>query len=179
MIAMPWKESRIVDERVKFVAEVLKGERKITELCQQYAIQGRLATNGLNGTKKPGRKDWKTLGGDRKAVRTRRQSRLLKRFWNCDTSIRPGVHGSSGLPDRIRTENGRPFATTGPLGLSKLSIKWGKLGILHERIHSGEPGENGRHERMHRTLKLETATPPAFTRSRLDPALGHEAAGPV
>jgi transposase-like protein len=38
MSSMPWKESRIVDERVKFVAEVLKGERKIKELCQQYGI---------------------------------------------------------------------------------------------------------------------------------------------
>ncbi len=60
------------------------------------------------------------------------------------------------LPDPIRTDNGSPFETTGPLGLSK-------LGLLHERLQPGEPGENGRHERMHRTLKLETATPPAFT----------------
>lgn len=73
-----------------------------------------------------------------------------------------------GLPDRIRTDNGSPFATTGLLGLSKLSIKWRKLGILHERIHPREPGENGRHARMHRTLKLETATPPAFTLRELN-----------
>ena len=68
-----------------------------------------------------------------------------------------------GLPERIRTDNGTPFATMGLLGLSKLSIKWLKLGILHERIDPGEPQQNGRHERMHRTLKSETATPPAFT----------------
>jgi transposase InsO family protein len=68
-----------------------------------------------------------------------------------------------GLPERIRTDNGTPFATMGLLGLSKLSIKWLKLGIVHERIDPGEPQQNGRHERMHRTLKKETATPPAFT----------------
>lgn len=53
-----------------------------------------------------------------------------------------------GLPDRIRTDNGSPFDTTGPLGLSKLLTKWRKLGIAHERIHPGEPPENGRLEQM-------------------------------
>jgi len=42
-------------------------------------------------------------------------------------------------------------------------VKWVKLGILQERIEPGEPQQNGRHERMHRTLKQETAKPPAFT----------------
>lgn len=51
----------------------------------------------------------------------------------------------------------------GLLGLSKLSIKWLKLGIVHEPITPGEPQQNGRPERTHRTLKRETATPPAFT----------------
>jgi len=68
-----------------------------------------------------------------------------------------------GLPDRIRTDNGSPFATTSVRGLSRLSIKWIKLGIVHERIDPGEPQQNGRHERMHRALKRDTATPPAFS----------------
>lgn len=58
-----------------------------------------------------------------------------------------------GLPERIRTDNGVPFATTGVGGLSKLSIWWIKLGIVPERIELGAPQQNGRHERMHRTLK--------------------------
>ena len=49
------------------------------------------------------------------------------------------------------------------LGMSRLSIKWMKLGIIHERIDPGEPQQNGRHERMHRTLKRDTALPPAFS----------------
>ena len=64
-----------------------------------------------------------------------------------------------GLPGAIRTDNGAPFATTGLAGLSKLSIYWMLLGIKHERIRPGHPEENGRHERMHRTLKAETTRP--------------------
>jgi transposase InsO family protein len=58
-----------------------------------------------------------------------------------------------GMPARIRTDNGAPFAGTGLLGLSKLSLSWTKMGIVHERIQPGRPQQNGRHERMHRTLK--------------------------
>jgi putative transposase len=65
-----------------------------------------------------------------------------------------------GLPDGIRTDNGPPFATPAPGGLSRLSIWWMHLGIRHERIEPGHPEQNGRHERMHQTLKQETAAPP-------------------
>jgi transposase InsO family protein len=68
-----------------------------------------------------------------------------------------------GLPVAIRTDNGAPFATTTVGGLSRLSIWWIKLGIVPERIVPGHPEQNGRHERMHRTLKKETATPPKRT----------------
>lgn len=65
-----------------------------------------------------------------------------------------------GLPNAIRTDNGPPFASVGLGGLSELSVWWIKLGIRAERIKPGCPQENGRHERMHRTLKLDAATPP-------------------
>lgn len=65
-----------------------------------------------------------------------------------------------GLPDAIRTDNGAPFSTLAPGGLSRLSVWWIKLGIRHERIEPGKPQQNGRHERMHATLKAETARPP-------------------
>lgn len=58
-----------------------------------------------------------------------------------------------GLPLRIRTDNGVPFATTSVGGLSYLSVWWIRLGIIPERIAPGQPQQNGRHERMHRTLK--------------------------
>jgi len=64
-----------------------------------------------------------------------------------------------GLPAAIRTDNGIPFAGRGITGLSRLSVWWIRLGIRPERIECGKPQQNGRHERMHRTLKEETATP--------------------
>ena len=66
-----------------------------------------------------------------------------------------------GLPEAIRTDNGEPFASTGVGGLSRLSVWWLKLGIRPERIPRGRPQHNGRHERMHRSLKAATAQPPA------------------
>src|ERR1017187_2844691 len=68
-----------------------------------------------------------------------------------------------GLPAAIRTDNGAPFASTAIAGLSRLAVWWMKLGIVPERIEAGHPEQNGRHERMHRTMKEETATPPQAT----------------
>ena len=63
-----------------------------------------------------------------------------------------------GLPDAIRIDNGTPFAGRCVGGLSRLSIWWIQLGIAPERIDKGSPYQNGRHERMHRTLKLEAVS---------------------
>jgi len=60
-----------------------------------------------------------------------------------------------GLPTRIRTDNGTPFSSRSVQGLSCLSVWWMRLGIQVERIEPGKPQQNGRHERMHRTLKEE------------------------
>ena len=65
-----------------------------------------------------------------------------------------------GLPEAIRTDNGSPFASVGLGGLSRLSAWFIKLGITPERIAAAHPEQNGRHERMHRTLKEATASPP-------------------
>jgi transposase InsO family protein len=66
-----------------------------------------------------------------------------------------------GLPDAMRSDNGPPFASTGAGGLSRLAVKLIKAGVVPERIRPGKPQQNGRHERLHRTLKAETAKPPA------------------
>lgn len=68
-----------------------------------------------------------------------------------------------GLPKKIRSDNGPPFATTGVGRLSPLAIKLIKIGVVPEWIEPGCPEQNGRHERMHLTLKNETAKPPAAT----------------
>jgi transposase InsO family protein len=69
-----------------------------------------------------------------------------------------------GLPTRIRTDNGVPFATNTLARLSQLSAWWVRLGVMPELIEPGKPQQNGRHERMHRTLKAETTRPPANSR---------------
>jgi putative transposase len=68
-----------------------------------------------------------------------------------------------GLPQAIRSDNGAPFASRAVAGLSRLSVWWIKLGIATDRIAAGHPEQNGRHERMHGTLKQATASPPAGT----------------
>lgn len=68
-----------------------------------------------------------------------------------------------GIPRVIRTDNGPPFATTAIGRLSRLSVWWIRLGIFPELIQPGCPQQNGRHERMHRTLKRETTRPSAAT----------------
>jgi putative transposase len=70
-----------------------------------------------------------------------------------------------GLPDRIRSDNGPPFAGTGLTGLSRLAVWWMRLGIVPERIAVGHPEQNGSHEQFHAVLKAETARPPAATRA--------------
>jgi transposase InsO family protein len=68
-----------------------------------------------------------------------------------------------GLPAAIRSDNGLPFASpNGLYNLSRLSVWWLRLGIAIERIQPGHPHQNGRHERMHLTLKKETTRPPGM-----------------
>lgn len=69
-----------------------------------------------------------------------------------------------GLPQRIRSDNGGPFASPGLAGLSALSVWWLRLGITVERIAPGHPEQNGSHEQFHRVLKADTTRPPAPNR---------------
>ncbi len=72
-----------------------------------------------------------------------------------------GLFKTYGLPSRIRTDNGVPFASNALARLSQLSVWFIKLGIYPELIEPGKPQQNGVHERMHRTLKQEATIPPA------------------
>jgi transposase InsO family protein len=78
-----------------------------------------------------------------------------------------------GLPKVIHTDNGVPFASVAPGGLSELSMWFVRLGIVPERSRPACPQDNGRHERMHRTLKQATANPPQAT-ARLQQKAFHE-----
>lgn len=68
-----------------------------------------------------------------------------------------------GLPHAIRTDNGPPFATVGIHGLSRLNVRWMRLGIHHHRITPATPSESGAHERMHRTLQRRAIRPARAT----------------
>jgi len=95
------------------------------------------------------------------------------RFVLCCHIVPPSEHGvrpwfertfrDHGLPRALRTDNGSPFATTGPGRLSHLAVWWLKLGIRLDRIDPGHPEQNGRHERFHLTLQQETTVPAAAT----------------
>jgi transposase InsO family protein len=63
-----------------------------------------------------------------------------------------GLFRRYGLPDRLRTDNGAPFASSALGRLSTLSVWWVRLGILPDLIEPARPQQNGRHERMHKTL---------------------------
>jgi transposase InsO family protein len=71
------------------------------------------------------------------------------------------VFQEHGLPQAIRSDNGTPFSSRGLNGWSRLSVWWLRLGIELERIEPGHPEQNGRHERMHLTLKQEATRPPS------------------
>jgi transposase InsO family protein len=71
------------------------------------------------------------------------------------------VFEAYGLPDAIRCDNGSPFGSTGAGGLTRLSVWWLKLGVEPRFTRPGSPQDNGRHERMHRTLREQTADTPA------------------
>jgi transposase InsO family protein len=82
----------------------------------------------------------------------------------CEQLVRPvftRLFEEYGLPWMIRTDNGSPFASTALGRLSRLSVWWIRLGIAPELTQPASPAQNGRHERMHKTLKAETVRPPA------------------
>lgn len=266
---MPWKESKALDERKRFIEEWKKGEEDFAELCRQYGIARqtgykwttRYAQEGEAGLEEHSRvpqhcphalrqpvmeaiielRQQHPRWGPRK-LRAYLQTRQPQQIWPATSSIgallsqqglthprhprrrtprysEPLSHAQApnqvwctdykgwfccgdgkrcdpltisdafsryllrcravpktdgveakavfeavfreyGLPEAIRSDNGPPFASKAPAGLSRLSMWWLRLGIRHERIEPGCPEQNGRHERLHQTLKQETASPP-------------------
>lgn len=89
--------------------------------------------------------------------------KIVDPTWAGVRSALERVFSDVGLPSALRSDNGAPFGSTGAGGLSALSVWWLKLGIEPRYIPPSSPQDNGRHERMHRTLKAETSKPPATT----------------
>jgi hypothetical protein len=135
---MPWSVQTPMSERQDFVEDALRGLYSMTDLCARYGISRRVGYKWLDRFLREG------------------AAGLV------DRSRRPRS-SPHGLPERIRTDNGVPFATAALCRLSQLSVWWLKLGIQPELIEPSHPEQNGRHERMHKTLKAETTRPPATT----------------
>jgi hypothetical protein len=86
---------------------------------------------------------------------------LRRSDWEHAWPVLDAAFREFGLPKVLRSDNGPPFASVGAGGLSPLAVKVVKAGVLPERIDPGQPQQNGRLERLHGTLKKDTASPPA------------------
>ncbi len=182
---MPWNETSPMNERTQFIADFLRHRLSMSELCERYSISRRRRRIGHPGRPSTGmdhpnqvwaadfKGHFKTGDGIYcyPLTVTDGYSRyllachgLLSTACADAKPIFTRPFRAYGLPERIRTDNGVPFATNTLARLSSLSAWWVRLGILPELIEPGKPQQNGRHERMHRTLKAETTHPPAATR---------------
>src|SRR2546422_723979 len=174
---MPWKECHVMDERLRFVARRLEGE-KMAPLCAAFGISRKTGYKIFERYKDCG----VAAFSDRSRRPYRQANRLppqleavivrLKREypgWGAPKTrekfaftVFERTFKEFGLPRAIRTDNGVPFASAHALyGLSKLAVWWLRLGIDIERTKPGHPEQNGRHERMHLTLKKEATKPAA------------------
>ena len=158
----PWPATSTIGEIVKRAGLVVaRRKRRRTEPYSKPLAHA----NGSNSVWCADFKGWfKTMDGARidPLTITDAWSRYLLRSQaveKTDTervrAIFEAAFREHGLPKAIRTDNGAPFASSAVGGLSRLAVWWIKLGIVPERIQAGHPEQNGRHERMHRSLKLE------------------------
>src|SRR2546429_102796 len=161
---MPWQECQKMDERLRFVARLLEGE-KMAALCREFDI-----------SRQTGHKFYKRykdefMLADHRYCYPLTITDFASRYLLCCEglqntreliafSVFERTFKDYGLPRAIRSDNGVPFASTSAFfGLSKLSVWWLRLGIAIERIKPAHPEQNGRHERMHLTLKKEATKP--------------------
>jgi hypothetical protein len=175
---MPWKETCQMDERMQFIARVLAGEDEMTVLCREYGVSrktgykwlGRYIAEGAAGLAE--RSHAPLPHGQANEVAVVQAVLGLRQRWPhwgpkklrvklVEHHPELAAFKEHGLPLAIRSDNGPPFASLGAGGLSRLAVWWIKLGIRPEPIVAGKPQQNGWHERVHRTLNQEAATPPA------------------
>ena len=150
----------------------LTGQRRRRPSCPPYS-QPFAAADQPNAVWSVDFKGWFRTGDGTRCDPLTLSDAMSRYLLRCQRVTRPD-HGhvrpvfeevfcEYGLPLAIRSDNGPPFASMAAGGLSALSLWWLKLGIRPERIEPAKPQQNGRHERMHRTLKHDTARPPAPT----------------
>src|SRR5258705_206481 len=153
---MPWKKCHVMDERLRFVACLLDGET-MAPLCAEFGISRKTGYKIFDRYKDDGL----TAFTDRSRRPYCQANRLPAPIEATIVRLKREFTGC-GLPAVSRTDKGVPFAApTARSRLSKLAVWWLRLGIQIERIPPGHPPQNGRPERMHRTLKGEATKPAA------------------
>ena len=195
---LPWKETSVESEQLRFIERVTAGEEPVTELCRQSGISRKTGYKLIHRYEAYGEDsllDRSRAPHDHPNATPRELAERIveakcahptwgpKKLIACRGLERPTgletrralarAFREYGLPQAIRTDNGPPFAGVGLGSLSPLSAWWIKLGIVPERIEPGHPEQNGRLERLHRTLKAETASPPKANRRRQRRAFDH------
>jgi len=171
---MPWLETDPMTERERFILEAEGGLFSFAELCRRHGISRktgykwleRCELEGPDGladrSHRPHSCPHATHPQVLEAAFTLRRHRPR---WGAGKILGHRLFQVFGLPERIRTDNGTPFASMALGHLSRLSIWWIKLGLLPDLIEPASPHQNGRHERMHRDLKAEATIPPAGNRA--------------
>jgi transposase InsO family protein/transposase-like protein len=166
---MDWPAASTIGDILKREGLIEAKARRRKPVDQGEIVSGACAPNGEWSIDFKG---WfRTLDGERcdpltiedTASRYLIETRIVDPTWAGVRCALERVFSEVGLPDTIRSDNGSPFGSTGAGGLSSLSVWWLRLGIEPRYIPPSSPQDNGRHERMHRTLKAETARPPAAT----------------
>ena len=162
-----WPAASTIGDILKREGLVVTKDRRRKPVAQGEIVSGAEAPNGEWAIDFKG---WfRTRDGTRcdpltitdTASRYLLLTRIVDPNWAGVRCAMERVFADFGLPDAIRSDNGAPFGSTGAGGLSALSVWWLRLGIEPRYIRPASPQDNGRHERMHRTLKAETTRPPA------------------
>lgn len=164
---MIWPAASTIGDILKSEGLVANKTRRRRPIAQGEIVSGARVPNGEWAIDFKG---WfRTRDGERcdpltitdTASRYLIETRIVEPTWAGVRCALERVFSDIGLPSAIRSDNGAPFGSTGAGGLSSLSVWWLRLGIEPRYIPPSSPQDNGRHERMHRTLKAETTRPPA------------------
>lgn len=166
---IPWPAASTIGDILKREGLIEAKARRSRPVGQGEIVSG---ADEVNGEWAIDFKGWfRTRDGERcdpltvtdTASRYLIETRIVDPTWAGVRGALERVFADVGLPQAMRSDNGAPFGSTGAGGLSSLSVWWLRLGIEPRYIPPSSPQDNGRHERMHRTLKAETACPPAAT----------------
>jgi transposase InsO family protein len=165
----PWPATSTIGDIMKRKGLIATQDRRRKSMAQGEIVAGAAAPNeewsidfkGWFRTRDGERCDPLTIADT--ASRYLLAARIVEPTRSGVRSALERVFAAAGLPQAIRSDNGAPFGSTGAGGLSSLAVWWLKLGIEPRYIPPSSPQDNGRHERMHRTLKAETTRPAAAT----------------